>query len=223
MSALGEQDAQPAIHGGLPGFSRNRVKLAPVPEFRPDLGDQFGQARRVGVEIVRQLFPDPPGHGRAAAAGGDRQGERRLPHNSGQDEVAVGRIVGGIERHANGAGVGLQPFIGQTMVARGHDQRPPVHVARPVLPCQVLDSSRVTQCCQFLVERGRHDRDAGLSAEQSLDLFQREPSTANHQHRAALQIEEDGIVRARHVEPAASASYPASSWAMPIPRSPWTL
>ena len=78
-------------------------------------GEQLYQRRVVFVKERRELFAQTPRQCRARAAGGRGENDIALAHDGGQDEVAVLRVVGGVNPDA-----ALTALGSNRGVCRGH-------------------------------------------------------------------------------------------------------
>ena len=116
--ALGEQHAELLIDRFLPDL-RIRLDSARA-QLSAHLAEQVGERGHLRREVGLELFAEASGEGRARTAGRCCDRHRAAPDDGGQNEVAVLRVVGGIDPDAGALAFGRDLGVHGAVVRRDH-------------------------------------------------------------------------------------------------------
>ena len=179
-------------------------RAADGPNGGPSQGELPGQHRRLVGEQGRRPIAQPPGQRRAVAVGADGDGERTVAGDRGQDERAVGGLIGGVHPDPGRGGIGGDGGVHVGVAGGGDDEAHAVEIAR-------LVGTLVEFGDEIAVEVGpdvRADHPHGSTCRgEAGDLAGGDRSGPDHEDRDPLEGEEHGIAE-RHGHISHDESFP---------------
>src|SRR5207248_5476710 len=133
-----------------------------------------------------------------------------LPHNRGQDEVAILRIIRGVHPDAAPLSRRRDCGVDRAIVRRHHDECVAIiEVRLSILASDMPDPSEGFVPLEFRQQLRAYDRDFRLRVQQSSHLLRRHVTATNDEYSPTLRFDEDWIQR--HLTPFVATSRTAAA------------